>query len=452
MPTARELLEQADALMRRNRMGPGAGTATRPASPGPNPPTVGPTSGLPASPRTIQREPIAPSVARTSLPVDPTESPARVPSHEPAAAPAPPSGTPVIEPGPETEFPLLIDAVDEAKAAVAGPLDDLVDDVPVLTDAVEEIDVGIVDEAARGAPSFWELTVRGETSVLGPAPDSIVLVPPPEALPPAVPQSPPDHGVDPLGLDQPPLGYVPSDAASVAASDAGDPAGAVPLPDDAAAPIADLPDLSKLRTLESESFASPTTDFSRTDEPELDRLEGEPSEPLAPETTDFSRTDPPEPEPLESEPSELFVPGATVFARTDEPEPEVLDEPGAVPSVAVTDDALWSTDEGAVAAAESPAETSVGEAPYRPLAPVSENEQQRIREIAEEIGMQVLQRIDIFTDTTLRTQLGERLRPVVDRAAADLVAAINEHVGELLRVYISEAIEREIESWRNKDR
>ena len=62
--------------------------------------------------------------------------------------------------------PLLIDAVDEAKEAVAGPLDDLVDDVPVLTDAVEEIDVGIVDEAARGVPSFWELTVRGETSVL----------------------------------------------------------------------------------------------------------------------------------------------------------------------------------------------------------------------------------------------------------------------------------------------
>ena len=82
------------------------------------------------------------------------------------------------------------------------------------------------------------------------------------------------------------------------------------------------------------------------------------------------------------------------------------------------------------------------------LPPVSELDQQRIREIAEEIGMQVLQRIDIFTDTTLRAQLGERLRPVVDRAAADLVAAINEHVGELLRAQISEAIEREIESWR----
>ena len=190
MPTARELLEQADALMRRNRMGPGAGIA-RPPSPVSNPPTVAPTSGLPASPRPIQREPIVPSVARTSLPVDPTESPAiiaRVPSHQSDAAPVALPEAPLVEPGPETEteFPLLVDAVDEV--AAEGPLDDLVDDVPVLTDAVEEIDVGIVDEAARGVPSFWELTVRGETSVLGPAPDSIVVVPPPEALPPAVPQ------------------------------------------------------------------------------------------------------------------------------------------------------------------------------------------------------------------------------------------------------------------------
>jgi hypothetical protein len=86
------------------------------------------------------------------------------------------------------------------------------------------------------------------------------------------------------------------------------------------------------------------------------------------------------------------------------------------------------------------------------LAPVQgaipDFEQQRIREIAEEIGMQVLQRIDIFTDTTLRAQLGERLRPAVDRAASDIVAAINEHVGELLRAQVSEAIEREIESWK----
>jgi hypothetical protein len=68
--------------------------------------------------------------------------------------------------------------------------------------------------------------------------------------------------------------------------------------------------------------------------------------------------------------------------------------------------------------------------------------------MAEEIRMQVLQRIDLFTDTGLRTQLGERLQPIVDRASADLVATINQHVGELLRAYVAEAIEREIDSWR----
>ena len=62
--------------------------------------------------------------------------------------------------------------------------------------------------------------------------------------------------------------------------------------------------------------------------------------------------------------------------------------------------------------------------------------------------MQVLQRIDIFTDTGLKDQLNQRLQPIVDRASADLVAAINQHVGQLLRAYVAEAIEREIEKWR----
>jgi hypothetical protein len=74
----------------------------------------------------------------------------------------------------------------------------------------------------------------------------------------------------------------------------------------------------------------------------------------------------------------------------------------------------------------------------------------RIREIAEEISMQVLQRIDIFADTGLRSQLGERLKPAIDRAAADLVSEINQHVGELLRSFVADAVEREIERWRER--
>jgi hypothetical protein len=69
--------------------------------------------------------------------------------------------------------------------------------------------------------------------------------------------------------------------------------------------------------------------------------------------------------------------------------------------------------------------------------------------LAEEIRMQVLQRIDMFTDTGLHERLGERLKPIVDRASADLVEAINEHVGEILRAYVAEAIEREIDRWKS---
>ena len=72
--------------------------------------------------------------------------------------------------------------------------------------------------------------------------------------------------------------------------------------------------------------------------------------------------------------------------------------------------------------------------------------------LAEDIRMQVLQRIDIFTDTGLKDQLNQRLQPIVDRASADLVAAINQHVGQLLRAYVAEAIEREIEKWRENAR
>jgi hypothetical protein len=68
--------------------------------------------------------------------------------------------------------------------------------------------------------------------------------------------------------------------------------------------------------------------------------------------------------------------------------------------------------------------------------------------LAEEIRMQVLQRIDIFTDTRLRKQLSAQLQPIVDRASVQMVETINEEVGRLLRAYIAEAIEREIDKWR----
>ena len=97
--------------------------------------------------------------------------------------------------------------------------------------------------------------------------------------------------------------------------------------------------------------------------------------------------------------------------------------------------------------AEPPAQ-----APAIELETPTVDESERWNALAEDIRMQVLQRIDIFTDTGLKDQLNQRLQPIVDRASADLVAAINQHVGQLLRAYVAEAIEREIEKWRANSR
>jgi hypothetical protein len=86
------------------------------------------------------------------------------------------------------------------------------------------------------------------------------------------------------------------------------------------------------------------------------------------------------------------------------------------------------------------------------LAPPSASDDERWRALAEQISMQVLQRIDLFTDTGLKEQLALHLQPIVERANSELVGAINTHVGELVRSYIAEAIEREIAQWRRDTR
>lgn len=96
----------------------------------------------------------------------------------------------------------------------------------------------------------------------------------------------------------------------------------------------------------------------------------------------------------------------------------------------------------APALVEAPSQTRVG-----PAAPAA-NDWARWEALAEEIRMQVLQRVDIFTDTRLREQLSAHVRPIVERASAEMVQTINEEIGTLLRAYIAEAIEREIDKWR----
>ena len=72
------------------------------------------------------------------------------------------------------------------------------------------------------------------------------------------------------------------------------------------------------------------------------------------------------------------------------------------------------------------------------------------RALGEQITMQVLQRIDIFTDTGLKAQLAKHLEPIVADAGRELVDAINDHVGQLVRSYVAEAIEREIAQWSSQ--
>lgn len=78
------------------------------------------------------------------------------------------------------------------------------------------------------------------------------------------------------------------------------------------------------------------------------------------------------------------------------------------------------------------------------------NEEERFRALAEHISMQVLQRLDLFTDTGLKAQLAAHLEPIVADAGRELVEAINDHVGQLVRSYVAEAIEREIAQWREQ--
>jgi hypothetical protein len=324
MPTARELLEQADALMRRNRQDAGVR---------------------------------APAPART----EPDGPPLAMPAAVPAAAPA---NSPVRRE--EPSIPVL-DAVVAPRTART-----VDDDFPVLTDAVDEIEVALPVEA-EGEASDWLVEPTGDDeSVLGPAPPSVAVVPPSTLL-----RTP------------------------------GTPVSAAPVPVARSQPV-DLP--------------APV----RAPPPPLERFEIEPEPIDEPEIT-IARI---APIPATTGPaSAAAVPSAPASSARAElaaiEDLSALD--GDEPDITLTHPSTF-------AAAEPP-----------PPAPARDAQWEAM---AEEIRMQVLQRIDMFTDTGLSERLGERLKPIVDRASDDLVKAINQHVGELLRAYVAEAIEREIDRWR----
>ena len=334
-------------------------------------------------------------------------------------------------------MPSARELLEQADALMRRNRSPLMDDIPVLTDSVPEVTVGrpkrdeppaesnapdtipMLTEsvspapaAAKGAvveegePSDWLQTGGREPSVIGDAPDSIVIVP-------AV-----EHEVrEEIVVEAPP----------------------------------------DVEEAFDEELAQRAGVPAQSAEPPPPQVEPEPPpsqvEPEPPPTQVE-----PEPPPTQVEPEPRFVPAPLADIPPVPPPPETL--------AWEEDTVIRAPEEGVVEEEEiapieiEPVEVAappVPEAPI-PMAPVVDSgpsaaerqaqEDARWAGMAEEIRMQVLQRIDLFTDTGLRDQLGARLQPIVDRASADLVATINQHVGDLLRAYVAEAIEREIENWR----
>jgi hypothetical protein len=175
-----------------------------------------------------------------------------------------------------------------------------------------------------------------------------------------------------------------------------------------------------------------------------EHAQGEPSLWLGPDTIDPSlhSITGPAPDTL------AVVPPVTL--RTERlPEPVVFAEepdPTATRTLRAAGSAPTPPPAGS---AEQPAAAEVEGAASSRLPPAGDD---HWRALAEQISMQVLQRIDLFTDTGLKAQLASHLQPIVARASAELVEAINDHVGELIRSYVAEAIEREIAQWRETNR
>jgi len=336
VPTARELLEQADALMRRNRL---ASAAV-------------PEDGIPTLTDAVPVPTEVPDVTATQ-----------------SAAPEPPRD---------------------------------LDDVPLLTDAVEEIEApSILDEPPDpDDPSMWSETLTGAHTIIPPVPID---------LPPAAADSvgvlPEEWGAAP---GAPPLAVETIDLAPAAPEPWQEPAPS-PVGVDADAPPPPL-----------ESFPAATI------------------APDVPAARDF-------PPPPDAEPLPLPVDVAEPTAP--EPAEDTLAAP-AYADTAAGEEAQPATPFEWPAEAEAPASDTAAAQAAAASAAAAAEEQARWSALAEDVRMQVLQRIDLFTDTGLREQLAARLQPIVDRASADLVATINQHVGVLLRAYVAEAIEREIERWR----
>ena len=188
-------------------------------------------------------------------------------------------------------------------------------------------------------------------------------------------------------------------------------------------------------------------------------VEGEPSLWLGPDTSDPSLNSitGPAPDTVAVVPPVTLrataVPKSEPSVREDDRDPTITRTLRAAGS-APTPPPAGSTPPVPVAvlAAPAPAAPAPAAAAPEPVRTAAANEDERWRALAEQMSMQVLQRLDLFIDTGLKAQLAAHLQPIVARAGAELVEAINDHVGQLVRTYVAEAIEREIAQWRQQNK
>ena len=359
------------------------------------------------------------------------------------------------------DVPVLVDAVVATTATPARPAvppadqapveAESLDEIPLLTDIVEEIEAPTVVE--EGEPSLWlEQPHRAQMS----EDDSLLALRTPAS----------GEIAEPAGESARP--------AEVAFEAHQAVEGKEPTFDT----VEGFPTESDQGLVESEiALASVEQTAAETVEPgvaqSIDGFEPESVEQTAPEAVErfasesAERTSPEGVSQFTSESVDRFAPGTIeaigdaereaidsevlIAAAEEGPPMDALGEDDAEASApqfaddnplpSPDDDAVAENDEAPAAALADGAEAG---AAFDPAA-----EKARLDALAEEIGMQVLQRVDLFTDTGLRQQLAARLQPIVDRASAELVASISQQVGVLLRAYVSEAIEREIENLRS---
>lgn len=79
-----------------------------------------------------------------------------------------------------------------------------------------------------------------------------------------------------------------------------------------------------------------------------------------------------------------------------------------------------------------------------------EQEEPRYLEIAEQVYAQVLQNLDLYTEKALQQHLAVHLQPIVEKVGKEVLTAVNAQVGQLLREFIAQAIEKEIDRMKEE--